>query len=70
MYYYILYNLAHPTYRPGKKPTDSLLYMITSYSTALQMVKQLPASIKERLSKNLSRNKIFNASKYMNIKKH
>ena len=57
-------SLANGTYRPHKKRNDFLLYINTFSNHPPQKMKQLPTSINERPSKNVSREEIFNASKY------
>ena len=56
-------NLKTNSYQPFKKPNDSLLYVHTSSTHPPQILKQLPASIADRLSKNSSSGTIFNQSK-------
>ena len=60
----VTFNLTNDTYRPYKKPNDSLLHINTFSNHPPQVIKQLPTSINERLSKNKSSKKIFNAAKY------
>ena len=47
-------NLQNGTYRSYKKANDKLLYMHSSSNDTPQIIKQLPNSISERLSKNSS----------------
>ena len=56
-------NLQNGTFRPYKKPNDKLLYIHSSSNRQPQIIKQLPNSISERLSKNSSDQEIFNTAK-------
>ena len=56
-------NLQNDTYHPYKKPNDKLLCIDSSSNHPLQIIKQLPNSISERLSKNSSSQEIFNTGK-------
>ena len=56
-------NLKDGTFRPYKKPNDSLMYINTSSNHPPQVLKQLPTSIAERLSNNSSNETVFNSSK-------
>ena len=47
-------NLQNGTYRPYKKANDKLLYIDSLSNHPPQIIKQLPKSISERLSKNSS----------------
>ena len=47
-------NLQNGTYCPYKKPNDKLLYIHSSSNHPTQIIKQLPNSISEKLSKNTS----------------
>ena len=47
----ITLNLQNGTYRPYKKANDKLLYIHSSSNHPPQIIKQLPNSISERLSK-------------------
>ena len=60
----VTFNLGNGTYRPYKKANESLLYINGSSNHPPQVIKQLPTSINERLSKNSPSDEIFNASKY------
>ena len=60
----VTFNLADGRYRPYKKANESLLYINKSSDHPLQVIKQLPTSISDRLSNNSSSEEIFNASKY------
>ena len=59
----VTFNLSESTYHPYKKPNDELLYIHTSSDHPPQVIKQLPDSISERLSKNSSNEQIFNSTK-------
>ena len=59
----ITLNLQNDTYRPYKKPNDKLLYIQSSSNHPSRIIKQLPNSIFERLSKNFSNQEIFNTAK-------
>ena len=56
-------NLQNGTYRPYKKANDKLLYIHSSSNHPPQIIKQLPNSISERLSKNSSNQEVFNRAK-------
>ena len=56
-------NLQNGTYRPYKKPNDKRLYIHLSSNHPTQIIKELPNSISERLSKNSSNQDTFNAAK-------
>ena len=56
-------NLQNGTYRPYKKPDDKLLYIHSLSNHPPQIIKQLPNSISERLSKNSSNQEFFNTVK-------
>ena len=56
-------NLTNNTYKPFKKPNDQLRYVHTSSNHPPQILKQLPASINDRLSNNSSNENIFNTTK-------
>ena len=56
-------NLQNLVYRPYKKLGDKLVYIHSSSNHPRQIIKQLPNSISERLSKNSSNQKIFNTEK-------
>ena len=57
-------NLSNGIYRPYKESNDFLLYINTSSSHHPQVIKQLPISTNERLSKNSSSEEIISAPKY------
>ena len=56
-------NLKNGTYHPYKKGNDKLLYIHSSSNHPPQIIKQLPNSISERLSKNSSNQEVFNTAK-------
>ena len=56
-------NLRSGTYRPYKKPNDRLLYIYRLSNHPLNVIKQIPNSIQERLSKKSSNEEIFNTTK-------
>ena len=47
------FNLSNGTYKPCKKPNETLLYINTYSNHPPQVIKQLPSSIADRLSKKL-----------------
>ena len=57
-------NLQNGTYCPYKKPNNKLLYIHSSLNHPTKIIKQLPNSISERLSKNHSNQEIFNTAKF------
>ena len=57
------FNLSNGTYKPYKKPNDTLLYISRSSNHLPQVIKQLPSSIADRLSKNSSNKEIFDTAK-------
>ena len=59
----VTFNLLTDTYCPYKKPNDKLTYIHTSSNHPPQIIKQLPSSIGERLSRNSSSLEIFNSKK-------
>ena len=56
-------DLNTGTHCPYKKPNDTLLYVHTSSNHPQQILKQLPKSINDRLSRNSSNKTIFEKSK-------
>ena len=56
-------NLQNGIYRPYKKPNNKLLYIHSLSNHPSQIIRQLPNSISERLSKNYSNQEIFNTAK-------
>ena len=56
-------NLQNRTYRPYKKPNNNLLYSHSLSNHSPNVIKQIPNSIQERLSKNLFNEEIFNTAK-------
>ena len=59
----ITFNLNNSTFKAYKKTNDSLLYIKKSSNHPLQILKQLPKFINDRLSKNSSNEQVFNESK-------
>ena len=59
----IALDLNKGTFKPYKKPNDSLLYIKKSSNHPLQIMKQLLKIISNRLSKNYSNEEVFNESK-------
>ena len=57
-------NLQNGTYRPYKKPNNKLLYSNSLSNHSPNVIKQIPNSIQERLSKNLFNEEIFNTAKW------
>ena len=55
-------NLQNGTYCPCKKPNDKLLYIHSWSNHPPQSAKQFPNSISDRLSKNSSKQEIFNTA--------
>ena len=56
-------DLPSNTFRPYKKPNDQLQYVHTSSNHPANILKQLPISINERLTKNSSNSEIFDNAK-------
>ena len=56
-------NLRNGTYRPYKKPNNSLLYIHSLSNHPPNIIKQILNCIQERLSKNSSNEEIFNTEK-------
>ena len=56
-------NLQNGTYRRYKRANDKLLYIHSSSNHPPQIIKQLPNSISERLSKKSSNQEVFNTAK-------
>ena len=56
-------NLRNGTYQPYKKPNNRILYIQSLSNHPPNIIKQIPNSIQERLSKNLSNEEIFNTAK-------
>ena len=69
---HITFELINSTFKPYKKPNDSLLYIKKSSNHPPQIIKQLPQIINDRLLKNSSNEEVFNKSKgkYENALKH
>ena len=59
----VTFNLQSNTYRPYKKPNEHLIYINTSSNHPPNIIKQLPESISERLSRNSSNQAIFDETK-------
>ena len=57
------FSLSNGTYKPYKKPNNTLLYINTSSNHPPQVIKQLPSSIANRVSKNSSNKEMFNKTK-------
>ena len=58
----ITFNLMNSSYKPYKKPNDALLYFNINSNNPLQIRKQLPIIINDRLSSNSSNADIFSSS--------
>ena len=56
-------NLQNGTYRLYKKPNNRLLYIHSLSNQKPNVIKQIPSSIQERLSKNLPNEETFSAEK-------
>ena len=59
----ITFNLTNSTFRPYKKPNDSLLYINKMSNHPPQILAQIPKIINGRLSRNSSNEEVFNMSK-------
>ena len=57
------FNLINGSYKPYKKPNDTLLDINKNSSHPPQIIKKLPKAINDRLSRNSSNAEIFHASK-------
>ena len=55
--------MAENSYKPYKKPNDTLLYINTESNHPPEIIKQVPISINNRLNQNSSNEQIFNTSK-------
>ena len=55
-------NLLNNTYKPFSKPNNEINYIHEDSNHALSIIKQIPFSIKSRLSSLSSNEKIFNES--------
>ena len=55
----VTFTLSDGTYKPYKKPNDQLLYINTSSKHPPQVIKQLLASISNRLSNYSSNKQVF-----------
>ena len=56
--------MQNGTFHPQKKPNDRLLQIHSLSSNPPNLIKLMPNSIQERLSKNLFNVEIFNTAKY------
>ena len=63
----VTFNLKNESYNPYKKPNDTFMYIDTSSNHPHQILKQLPSSINQRLSKNSSSEVVFYESKQQYI---
>ena len=59
----ITFSLNNGTFKPYKKPNESLLYIKKISNHPPQMKKQLPKIISDRLLMNSSNEEVFNESK-------
>ena len=59
----ITFNLSNGTFKPYKKPNDSLLHIKKSSNHPPQIIKQLPKIISDRFSKNSSNEEVLDESK-------
>ena len=59
----VSFNLRNGTCRPYNKPNDKLLYIHSLSNHPPNVIKQIPDSIQERLSKNSSNDEIFSIAK-------
>ena len=57
------FNLINGSYKPYKKPNDTLLYINKNSNHPPQITKKLPKAINDRLCRNSSNAEIFHASK-------
>ena len=57
------FNLINVSYKPYKKPVDTLLYINKNSNHPPQIIKKLPKTINYRLCRNYSNAEIFHASK-------
>ena len=58
-----IFNLQNETYRSYKKPNDRLFYIHSLSNHPPNVIKQIPNSIQERLSKNSSDEEMFTIAK-------
>ena len=56
------FNLSNGTHKPYRKPNNNLLHVNTFSNHPRQIIKQIPTSTAERLSKNPSSVEIFNST--------
>ena len=59
----LTFNLNNGTYKPSKKPNDSLLCINKNSNNRPQIANQLPRIISDRLSRNYSNKELLNACK-------
>ena len=59
----LTFNLNNGTYKPSKKPNDSLLCINKNSNNPPQIINQLPRIISDRLSRNYSNKELFSACK-------
>ena len=60
----VTFNLRNGSYQTYKKPNDNLKYINVFSNHALQILKQLTTTFRDRLSRNSSSELIFNESKH------
>ena len=60
----ITFSLNNVTFRSYKKPDDLLSYINKSSNHPPQIINQLPKIINKRLSRNSTKEEVFNSSKY------
>ena len=59
----VTFNLSENSYKPYKKPNDTLLYINTESNHPPEVLKHIPISVNKRLNQNSSSEEIFNSSK-------
>ena len=59
----LTFNLINGSYKPYKKPNDTLLYINKSSNHPPQIIKKLQKTINDRLCRNSSKAEIFHGSK-------
>ena len=57
------FNLINDSYKPYKKPNDTLLYIKKNSNHSPQIIKKVPKTINDKLCRNSSNAEIFQASK-------
>ena len=57
------FNFINDSYKPYKKPNDTLLYIKKNSNHSPQIIKKVPKTINDKLCRNSSNAKIFQASK-------